>query len=933
MTKIDQTESTIVSEKHGLNKLARELAFNYFHNCSIDFAPNQYKGKINKLRKLEKLVFQSDILEKEEDERREAKSVGKEESDTPRHACRNILVIGAGATYNAFENVHLAPGAISYIQKKIIVAKVFQGIEIDDQSTRQKVKFQDLSFDYFIRFYQFLHPKVPQAFKLKKKRRKLKKQFDKKTLNAYMIKALGVDVKTHKHKSHLKKLVNKKDEGLGTNGEITALVELGKKYFDLYENLILYTNLKTQESSTVKDSKENSIDFETSLYLLSEVFSVSTIRTLVQEIYDVRYGPTLFYQVVAHLFKNSFIDVIINFNFDELLDQAISDEIEKDGYDMILSDGDCITFSEISDDHRLRQPLYIKPHGTASHKSTLRFTKNHYQELPQDMRSFLEEVIRAKTNNEVQLKVNLITVGFGMGSLEFNHIINNNLPNYSRIFHFYYNKYDRISEPEKWFDYPTESKRYIENIFDNHKKRKIQVIPLSHQYLTSVEIPELKTEMTTLGNTFFQLYRHIQEYYKTLFRPSDIHRHLIIAKLFGNQKSWRSFQNSSSEKERVDYPRRYFEKGPYFKDMVLVEILINLIANNGMIDPTLLMKGKTGHYYMLYSKFEKKRLAEQKKKSKETDGNGDGPISLAELIKSLDPRKENKNKEEINPLKITDFNIDDDDNFDSIIERLFDGNNLFSDEFKGYLTQYKKESKIRFKESIEKNFKAIKNSNNSKIQPKLRSAVHHTFSDYSWSDLVTNNLSYHLHFYEGIFGEKASANTICIVADYAHQLKHFLKNINDPQKNFNRINDIYVILAYPRYEDNHKKKQDNEIMLCEQVKENPRLAKIEAVKRLTGENLKNFKGKLHIRFRPIKRHNHHMTIFMNYDESLDFERHAKQNVSKVIYYYKKGLSESINPIRIKEEDNIENLLQKFKYYSDRAKSEFPLPEEKEWITD
>ena len=42
---------------------------------------------------------------------------------------------------------------------------------------------------------------------------------------------------------------------------------------------------------------------------------------------DVRYYPGLAYEILAHLMKHGFIDAIINFNFDEVLDQAIEDEL------------------------------------------------------------------------------------------------------------------------------------------------------------------------------------------------------------------------------------------------------------------------------------------------------------------------------------------------------------------------------------------------------------------------------------------------------------------------------------------------------------------------------------------------------------------------------------------------------------------------------
>ncbi|MBK7939692.1 MAG: hypothetical protein IPJ82_22550 [Lewinellaceae bacterium] len=94
------------------------------------------------------------------------------------------------------------------------------------------------------------------------------------------------------------------------------------------------------------DLKEGSMifhpkfDFESYLLLMTKFFREQDVRKALQEMFNVRYAPCLFYEIAAHLFKHRFFDVIINFNFDELLDQSIREEMGVADY-KIISDGDC----------------------------------------------------------------------------------------------------------------------------------------------------------------------------------------------------------------------------------------------------------------------------------------------------------------------------------------------------------------------------------------------------------------------------------------------------------------------------------------------------------------------------------------------------------------------------------------------------------------
>jgi hypothetical protein len=160
-------------------------------------------------------------------------------------------------------------------------------------------------------------------------------------------------------------------------------------------------------------------EFETQLLALGKFGGPRLLESLTA-IFGRRYYTATCYEIISHLFKHRFVDAIINFNFDEVLDQAIDDEVGEENYWRIVSDGDLQgTMKDMWDNHRrLRLPLYIKPHGTASHASSLRFTREAYFLLPDDIHTLLLECF-------TKTPVTLLIVGFGMQSVEFSDIIGN----------------------------------------------------------------------------------------------------------------------------------------------------------------------------------------------------------------------------------------------------------------------------------------------------------------------------------------------------------------------------------------------------------------------------------------------------------------------------------------------------------------------------
>jgi SIR2-like domain len=329
----------------------------------------------------------------------------------------------------------------------------------------------------------------------------------------------------------------------------------------------------------------NPKEFESELSLMSKYVPYGEIEDQLTRLYKKRLYPSLFYELLAHFFKHRSIDVIINFNFDELLDQAIEEELNADDYLHIFSDGQCMPFNDILHGGRMSLPVYIKPHGTISYKSSLKFTKEAYFGLSREMQQLLADIIKGKRGKESDHhieKVNLIIVGTSLKSFEFNEIIKDNLPAKAAIYFFSNEEPDKEElikqDPEfakKFFDYYEQDgfKRFyrIESDINQHNQ---------------------------LGIAFQQLNRRMfrKEIFNPLYEPKDTYRHDIISEVFYNSEKGRRifYADPNNESEVKEKDCRYMEARLY------MEFIISLCKAKGKITLNELMQERFGYYYKLY---------------------------------------------------------------------------------------------------------------------------------------------------------------------------------------------------------------------------------------------------------------------------------------------------------------------------------------------
>ena len=293
-------------------------------------------------------------------------------------------------------------------------------------------------------------------------------------------------------------------------------------------------------------------DFEAVLLALSK-FDQKTVLSQLNAIFNHRYYPSLTYELLAHLLKHRFIDAIVNFNFDELLDQALDDELGHYGYYRVISDGDCPENlgswkdkKDLSKD-RFKFPLYVKPHGTASHKSTMRFTRSSYSLLPADLVRLLKSLFTGP--------VDIIVVGHAMQSVEFNDILAHS--NGAKRFYAFGH-----TEPELRMAGAGDTQKWKPTFFNS----------------SSVE--------GGLGRCMELIIGQTESMFKDDFKPRSISRHQLISKLF---KRDAVLNEDTGSKDR--------EYEIYLRDRVYVEIALAISKAKGFISLEHLASGRAGLYF------------------------------------------------------------------------------------------------------------------------------------------------------------------------------------------------------------------------------------------------------------------------------------------------------------------------------------------------
>lgn len=124
--------------------------------------------------------------------------------------------------------------------------------------------------------------------------------------------------------------------------------------------------------------------------------------------------PQLAYELIAHFLKHAFVDHLITFNFDELLDEAIRNELGRHDFKLIASDQDIASVPTSP------LPHLIKLHGTLSRPGTLRFTRAATSSLPAATLGLLDAVVFGRGRRE-RRRTFVVSLGYGWGDADVMH--------------------------------------------------------------------------------------------------------------------------------------------------------------------------------------------------------------------------------------------------------------------------------------------------------------------------------------------------------------------------------------------------------------------------------------------------------------------------------------------------------------------------------
>lgn len=323
-------------------------------------------------------------------------------------------------------------------------------------------------------------------------------------------------------------------------------------------------------------------DFETRLAALSRAPEVTQhVRQTIAERYGYRHPTILGYELLAHLLKHRFLDAIINFNFDELLDQSLDDELGPDGYRRLVSDRDCANVVRNPDDPDYL-PLYIKLHGTAAEPDSLRFTREAYYALPRSMTDVVETLFDSG-------RCVIVNVGFGMTGLDLHRLLR--VPQELKI----YDLSPKSLSKDVCRDIASERSKPLDDSLRVHEVRPEPSFALLGDEL-SPRSPQMSCDdwMRRLVREIEQRSgkRAMPDRLAALVRFRSVDRHEAIADVLGPEAALSSW-TQEPEGHRDDYVE-------YLKRRTIVELALSGAKARGLAQLSWLATDRCGTYYELY---------------------------------------------------------------------------------------------------------------------------------------------------------------------------------------------------------------------------------------------------------------------------------------------------------------------------------------------
>lgn len=330
-----------------------------------------------------------------------------------------------------------------------------------------------------------------------------------------------------------------------------------------------------EEAERLKFSTQLDInEFETQLLIYSK-YAVSAVKKGLKKICKPKYIPNIEYEILAHMLQHRFIDIVMNFNYDEIFDVILKEEISKGEFKYIYLEGHCPDNyeKEFLIDNRLKQPVYIKPHGTISHTSSLRLDRERISVLPVEIRKLITNMIQAKVpeqdhSEQKFLDVNFIIVGFGMKS-----------PVLLEAIKEYLDSKQYKNPPKFWF-------------FDKKKNLSEFSLGLEPKYREIIEKNShffCVDDKDTLEIYLDTLWKKVAESFSDDYPPTGIERHKLINSIFDDN------EDAIRRRKTKEYQK------VYFRDRLFTELALDILSSDGVTNTQQIMSGRFDHYLHKYN--------------------------------------------------------------------------------------------------------------------------------------------------------------------------------------------------------------------------------------------------------------------------------------------------------------------------------------------
>lgn len=365
-----------------------------------------------------------------------------------------------------------------------------------------------------------------------------------------------------------------------------------KKYRSLANH---YFKTVYDDSVEINEIKKQ-LKFEGRLSLLLNFFNKQDVLYKIDKVLNYPYFFSYYYDIIAHLLKHRFIDVIVNFNFDEMLDNSIEEELGASGmYHKIVHDSDCKPIGELMESHRLKVPIYVKPHGTISSKTSLLFTKEQYIDISEDMKNVLHSIFTGKVGleggNSIG-QINVLVAGFAMESIELNNILFSLQLKENKKDVSYYLFNTKPEEVEKLF---------LSNLVNwmNSKGIKDYIKP-SVKGIVVGEIKDGKFSQgeNRLSNHFEKLHKLIQSRFNKPFTPIGLNVHKITSLLFPQEKLAMIGDGLLKKNNTANF-QLYKD---YIINRFVFHILYEIIKWKGKLAINVAITERAGKYFRQYVK-------------------------------------------------------------------------------------------------------------------------------------------------------------------------------------------------------------------------------------------------------------------------------------------------------------------------------------------